>query len=135
RDGEAQRGSLRERISGVERLRVHLAKQCLLAERLAAMREGDDDAMPRTHEAVELGLRLGQSPGRDRGPLCLEREGLTSREGVELRRAGEVERRQILLVPDASNVVRLPDEVRRPVDRQDEIVRYLIWDEVDTAFR
>ena len=44
-----------------------------MPERLAAVREGDDDAVAAADEAVQLVLGLGEAARRDRGPLRLER--------------------------------------------------------------
>ena len=112
-DGEAESGVLRQRLAGLERLRLDLAKQRLLAQRLAAVRERDDDAVPGANEALQLGLGLGEPAGGDRGALRLERERLAARERVELGRAREIERGEAFLLPDATHVVRLPDEIGR----------------------
>ena len=63
-----------------------LRSSAALPQRLAAVRERDDDAVAGAHEAGELVLRLGEAAGRDRGPLRLELERLPARERVELGR-------------------------------------------------
>ena len=99
-----------------------MRRSARLALRLAAVGEGDDDAVPRADEARELVLGLGEPARGDRGPLRLERVRLAPRERIELGRAVELERREALLLPDAAHLVRLPDEVGRPVDRRHEVV-------------
>src|SRR5437588_1260712 len=90
------------------------------------MREGDDDALPRAKERRELALGLGQAAGGDRRPLRLERVRLSLWERVELRRAGEGRRiENAVLLPDAADVVRLEDEIGRPLERRHEVVGYL----------
>ena len=64
-----------------------LPQHALRAQRLAAVRERDDDALPRAHERGELDLGLGEPARGDRGPLRFERERLSLRERVELGRA------------------------------------------------
>ena len=66
---------------------LDLAEQPALAQRLAPVRERDDDAVAGAHEPGELVLGLGQPPRRDRGALRLELERLAARERVELGRA------------------------------------------------
>ena len=90
-----------------------LRSSAALTQRLAAMGERDDDAVPRTHEPEQLVLGLGEPAGRDRRPLRLELECLPSRERIELGGAVERDRRQALLVPDRAHLVRLPDEIGR----------------------
>ena len=84
--------------------------------------ERHDNAVVRTNESGELVLGLGEPAGGDRGPLCLELECLASRERVELRRTVERDRRESFFFPNGTDFVRLPDEVRRSVDRRDEIL-------------
>ena len=49
---------------------------------------------------------------------------LSARQRLELCRPREVRARAVeLLLPDLPHVVGLPDEVRRPVERRDEVVR------------
>ena len=86
------------------------------------MRECDDDPMTRANEPLQLVFGLGEPAGGDRRALGLERERLPARKGVELCRTGEVQRSQVLLVPHATHVVGLPDEIRRPGHRRDEPV-------------
>src|SRR5215470_325565 len=90
------------------------------------MREGDDDALARAKQRRELALSLGEAAGGDRRSLRLEREGLRLRERIELRRARERRRLEdAVLFPDPAHVVRLEDEVGRPVERRREIVGHL----------
>ena len=104
---------------------LDLAQEAALPERLAAVRERDDDAVARAHEPGELVLRLGEPAGGDRRPLRLELERLPARERVELRRTLQ------------ARPARAPPPPRRartssgcqtksgaPVDRRDEIVRH-----------
>ena len=122
-DGEPQLVLARERLTRAEEWRVDLAEERLLAFRLPAVGERDDDTIPRADEALQLVLRLGDPSRRDCGTLCLEPVWLTLRKRIELRRPVERERPQALLVPDAAHVVGLPDEIRRSVDGRDEIRR------------
>ena len=84
------------------------------------MREGDDDTVPCPDEARQLVLRLRQPACSDCGSLRLEREGLAARERIELAHAYEVERRKAFLLQHARHVVRLPDQIRGPVDGRHE---------------
>ena len=94
----------------------------LRAQRVAAVREGDDDAVPRAHEARELVLGLGQ-PARGHGRTeGVERERLAAREGVELGRALEGHLRQALLAPHRAHALGLPDEVGSALEGRDEVV-------------
>src|SRR5581483_6496952 len=105
---------LRQLVARLEDARLDAAEEVLGAERLAAVREGDDDALARAEERRELALRLGEHARGDRRPLCLEGERLRLRERVELGRAGE--RRRVadtVLLPDATHRVGLEDEVGR----------------------
>jgi hypothetical protein len=120
-DREAKRGIARQVLPVLEQLGVDAAQQVLLPERLAAMREGDDDALAGAHEGGQLVLGLAQPAGGDRGPLRLEGERLALRERVELCGAGEVDRREPFLVPDATHLVGLPDEIRGAVEHGDEL--------------
>ena len=98
-------------------------EQVLVAQRLAAVREGDDRAQAAADERRELLFRLGEPAGGDRGALRLERDRLSGREGVELGGALERLRRELFLFPDRADRVRLPDEVGRAGERRDEVVR------------
>ena len=123
RDREADGRVTRERSAvGVDRA-LDLAQQPALPQRLAAVRERDDDAVAGADEAGELVLGLGEAAGRDRRPLRLELERLPARERVELGDALEPDRGEALLLPDGAYLVRLPDEVGGAVDRRDEIGR------------
>ena len=121
-DREEKLGVARELLSRLEQARVDPAQHVLRSQRLAAVREGDDDALARADEALKLFLGLGKSSRCDGGPLRLEGEGLARRKRLELRCAGE---RQVvaleLLRPDALDLSRLPDEVGHAVERRDEI--------------
>ena len=111
RDGEEELGLLRQLVARLEHARLDPAEEVLGAQRLAAMREGDDDPLARAKERRELALGLGQAARGDRGPLRLEREGLVLRERIELRRAGERGRiADAVLLPDA--------RARRPAGRR-----------------
>ena len=88
------------------------------------MGEGDDDAVPRADEPLELVLGLGDPACGDRRALRLEAMRLPLRERVELGRAVQLDG-ETLLLADAAHVVRLPDEVGRTLDGRDEIGRRL----------
>ena len=109
-----------------EHRRLDAAQERRLPLRLAAVRERDDDAVPRADEPGELVLRLGEAARGDRRPLRLERERLRPRERVELapRRSRSIGARPSSS-PDPTHVVRLPDEVGRAVERRDEVVRHV----------
>ena len=94
RDGEPRLRFVVEHVAGIEHRRVDTAQEVLGSQRLAAMREGDDDAVTRADERVQLVLGLRQAARRERRPLRLERERLARRKLVELRsrRAGGPER-------------------------------------------
>ena len=94
RDREEELRLLRERVARLEHARLDLAQHVLRAQRLAAVRERDDDALAGADERGELVLRLGEPARRDRRPLRLERERLPLRERVELGRAVERDRRR-----------------------------------------
>ena len=124
RDREEELRLLRQLVSRLQHARLDAAQEVLGAKRLAAMREGDDDALARAQERRELALGLGEAAGGDRGPLRLEGERLGLWERVELRRARERGRLEdAVLLPDPAHVVRLEDEVRRPLERGHEVVR------------
>ena len=124
RDGEEELGLLRQVVARLEHARLDAAEEVLGAQRLAAMREGDDDPLARAQERRELALGLGQAARGDRRALRLEGERLGLRERVELRRAGERGRLgDAVLLPHPAHVVRLEHEVRRPLERRHEIVR------------
>ena len=117
-DREEEARLARKLVAGLEQLRLDAAQHPLRAQRLAAMRERDDDALPGAHERGELDLGLGEPARGDRRPLRLERERLPLRERVELGRAVERDRRQAVLRPDATHVVGLEDEVGRALERR-----------------
>ena len=101
---------------------LDLAQQAALAQRLAAVRERDDDAVAGAHESRELVLGLGEAAGRDRRPLRLELECLPARERVELRGAVERDRRQPFLLPDRRTSSGCQTKSGGAVDRRDEVV-------------
>jgi hypothetical protein len=102
---------------------VHAAEQVLRPQRLAAVRERNDDALTGADEGAELVLGLGEPAGRERRALRLERERLAGRQRIELRGALKIELHVQLLERDLLHLGRLPDEVRRSVERGHEIVR------------
>src|SRR5206468_7999020 len=69
RDREEELGLVREPVARLEQACRHAAEQVLRAERLAAVRERDDDALPGAYELGELGLRLQDPACRDGGSL------------------------------------------------------------------
>src|SRR4051812_32997648 len=122
RDGEEELGLLRQLVARLEQSRLHPAKQVLGAQGLAAMRKRDDDALARAQERRELALGLCEAAGGDRRTLRLEGERLGLRKRVELGRARERGRPgDAVLLPDPAHVVGLEDEVRRPLERRDEV--------------
>src|SRR5439155_25890649 len=115
----------------------------LRPQRLAAVRERDDDTLTRAHELRELGLGFGEAARRDRRALRLEGERLPLRERVELGSAVERQRREVVLFPDAAHAVGLEDEVGRAPQRRHEIagdgarlalLTVPLLDEVDATF-
>ena len=86
RDREVEARLGRQLVARLEQRRLDAAQHVLRAQRLAAVRERDDDALAGAHELRELRLRLGEPARRDRRPLRLERERLPLRERVELGR-------------------------------------------------
>ena len=124
RDGEQELRLVGQLPAGLEDARVGPPQQVLCPQRLARVREGDDDPVAAADEAGELRLGLGEPTGGDRRPLCLEGERLALRERVELGRPVERHGLQALLRPHAAHLVRLPDEVRRAVEDGDEVVRH-----------
>ena len=72
RDREQELRRVRKRLAGLEQARLDAAEQVERAQRLAAVREGDDDAVLGAKQGGELVLRLGEPSRRDRGPLRLE---------------------------------------------------------------
>ena len=113
---------------GHGRLDAHVdpAEETLRAERFAPVREGHDDAPPLSHHAGELVLGLGEPTRRDRGPLRLEDVRLRARKRVEACRAVQARMRERLLVPEAHDVVDLPDEIRRAFEERDALVVALV---------
>ena len=122
-DDEREAGLLRQAARVVHDLRLDAAQHRLRTERLAAVREGDDHAQAGAHEAGELVLRLGQPARSDRRPLGLEGERLVLRERVEPCGGAELELSTELLACDLEHLVRLPDEVRRPIEQRHEVAR------------
>ena len=94
RDREAQLRLTRRRLARLEQLGLGAPQQALRAQRVAAMRERDDDTQPGPDERGELVLGLGEPARRERRPLRLERERLSLRERVELRGAGRAAARR-----------------------------------------
>ena len=135
RDREQHLGLVGQRLSGLEQARGDAPQEILRAQRLPAVRERDDNALPGAHERGQLVLGLGEAACSDRGALRLEGERLRLRERVELGRP--VERRlfeDAVVLPHAAHPVRLEDEIGNAVERRDEILREpfrLGVDEVD----
>jgi hypothetical protein len=71
-------------VSRLEPARIDAPQQVHRPQRLAAVREGDDDAVPSAQQRTELRLGLGQPTRRDRRPLRLEGVLLPARERIEL---------------------------------------------------
>ena len=82
-DCEEELGIARKLLPLLEQARVGATQQVLLAQRLAEVREGDDDAVARANERVQLVLRLGQSARNECRPLRLEGERLPGRQRVQ----------------------------------------------------
>ncbi len=126
RDGEEELGLLGQLVPRLEHSRLDPAEEVLRPQRLPAMREGDDDPLAGPQERGELALGLGEPAGGDGGPLRFERERLGLRERVKLGRPGQRGRvRDAVLLPDAAHVIRLEDEVGRPVERRHQVVGHL----------
>ena len=124
RDREQELRALRDRLARLEQPGLDTAEQVKSAQRLTAVREGDNDAVVRPEQRGELVLGLREPARGDRGALRFEGVFLPARQRLELCRPLEVRPRAVeLLFPDLPHVVGLPDEVRRPVERRDEIVR------------
>ena len=122
RDREQELGFVRQRLARLEQARVDAPQEVQRAERLAAVREGDDDAVLGAQQCRELVLRLREPARRDRRPLRLEGELLTVRQRLQLGCAFEARRCAVhLFFPDLAHLVGLPDEVGRPVERRDQI--------------
>ena len=122
RDGEVELGLVREPVALLEDLRLDPPQQVGSAQRLAAVREGDDHPVPGADEAGQLVLGLRQPARRDRRALGLEGVRLPARERLELRAA--LERLfGAVFGPDLAHLLGLPDEIRRPLERRDEVVR------------
>ena len=124
RRDHGERQPLRPRAR-LEHRRRDPPQEVLLAQRLAAVREGDDDVEPLAEEPAELVLGLAEPARRDRRPLRVERERLGLRQRRELGRAVERQLVEALLAPDLAHLVGLPDEVRRAVEHRDEVMRDL----------
>ena len=75
------------------------------------MRKGDDDPPALAHHPGELVLGLGEATCGDRGALGLEHVRLRPRQRVESGGALEARGLEPLLLPEAGDVVDLPDEV------------------------
>ena len=76
RDREEELGLGGQPLAGLEQPRLDAAQEVLRAQRLAPVRERDDDAEAAADERAELVLGLGEAARGDRGPLRLERERL-----------------------------------------------------------
>ena len=122
-DGEQELRLVGQLLALVDQTGVDAAQQVLRAQRFALVRERDDGAQAAADERAELVLGFGEAARGDRGALRLERERLAGRERVELDRVRQVDRRQLLLLPDLADVDRLPDEVRARRDRRHEVGR------------
>ena len=122
RDREEEARLVRELPALLEPLDLEATEQGRGAEAVAAVREGDDDALARADEGGQLVLGLGEPPRRDRRPLGLEGVRLATRERIELRRPFERHRIELLLLPDALDLLRLEDEVGRAVEHRHQVV-------------
>src|SRR5439155_2834540 len=122
-DREHELGLAGQRLAGLEQPRFDSPEQVLRSQRLAPVREGDDDSLPSPHERAELVLGLGEPARGERRPLRLERERLVRGERIELRGAGEIRLGVELLERDRTHLVGLPDEIRRARKRRDQVVR------------
>ena len=125
RHGEEKLRLLGQVVAGRDDPRVGAPEEVLGPERLARVRERDDDAVAAVDEPAQLRLGLGETARRDRRPLRLERERLRLREGVELGRPCERDLLETFLGPHPPHLVRLPREVGRAVEHGDEVVRDL----------
>jgi hypothetical protein len=122
RDGEEEAFLIRELVARLQHLRLDAAEEGFRPERLPAVREGDHDTVPATHEREQVALGLREPARRNRGALGLERVALAGRELAELRSAAEAELNAELLLHGLACVVRLPDESGGG-KWQDEVVR------------
>ena len=134
RDREQELRRLGQLVSRLEHARLDAAEEVLRAQRLAAVRERDDDALAAAEEGRKLALRLGEAASGDRRLLRFERERLRLRERVELGRALERQRLGTVLLRHAPHRVRLEDEVGHSDERGNKIVRNLD-DVLDSLFR
>ena len=80
RDREEEARLVRQLPALLEPLDLEAAEQGRGAEAVAAVREGDDNALARTDEGGQLLLGLGEPARRDRRPLGLEGMRLATRE-------------------------------------------------------
>ena len=101
------------------------AQQCLLAQRLTAVREDDDDVELLPKEAVELVLRLREAAGRKRRPLRVEAERLALRQLRHRRRTVGRDRIETLLFPRRLHLIGRPHDVRRTVECRHQVVRHV----------
>ena len=123
RDGEVEPLVGGELVALLEPADLEPAEQVGGAERVAAVRERDDDALAGADERGELLLGLGEPARGDRRPLRLERVRLPAGERVEQRGAAERDRVEPLLLPDPRDRLGLEDEVGLAVERRHEVVR------------
>jgi hypothetical protein len=101
--------------------RFDLSEQALRPQRLALMREGDHHAAALSHHRGELVLRLGEAARGDGWTLRLEHMRLRPGQRVESGCALEARRLYPLLLPETRDVVDLPDEIGRRLQKRNAI--------------
>ena len=111
----------RELVDLVGDVRLDLPQHALRSQRLALMREGDDDAPSLPHHSGELVLGLGETARGDRRTLGLEDVRLRARQRIQSCRPVETRRLESLLLPEAHDVVDLPDEVGTGVEERNAL--------------
>src|SRR5205823_553966 len=102
-----------KRVPGLEQPGLDTAEQVLRPQRVAAMREGDDDPQTPADEALQLVLRFGETARGQRRALRLERVRLALRKRIEPRDRSELELLAQLLLPRLGDRSRPPDELGR----------------------